>query len=126
MTEQTINKRPKKQKPTPSIVFPTNPMTLDQFRSYLRGIMFVGGAEWYPNHEQWGAIMNVIDTLIVTPHAGVEQQYSYQPQRQLAQPPSAAVDNAFAPARYPLNSSLPDVAYTTPEQSTDSYASPFL
>lgn len=41
-------------------------MSLDQFRSYLKGIMFVGGPTWRPDREQWEAIVAIIDKLTTT------------------------------------------------------------
>lgn len=44
-------------------------MSLDQFRSYLKGIMFVGGPTWRPDREQWEAIVAIIDKLTTTGNA---------------------------------------------------------
>ena len=41
-------------------------MSLDQFRSYLKGVMFVGGPTWRPDREQWEAIVAIIDKLTTT------------------------------------------------------------
>jgi hypothetical protein len=53
-------------------------MSLDQFRSYLKGIMFVGGPTWRPDREQWEAIVAIIDKLTTTgntqPTAAVAHQ----------------------------------------------------
>ena len=40
-------------------------MSLNQFRSYLKGIMFVGGPTWKPDREQWEAIVSIIDKLTI-------------------------------------------------------------
>lgn len=40
-------------------------MSLGQFRSYLKGIMFVGGPTWRPDRDQWEAIVAIIDKLTV-------------------------------------------------------------
>jgi hypothetical protein len=41
-------------------------MSLDQFRSYLKGVMFVGGPTWRPDRDQWEAIVAIIDKLTTT------------------------------------------------------------
>lgn len=63
-------------------------MSLNQFRSYLKGIMFVGGPTWRPDREQWEAIVAIIDKLTVdtpqqqtvqsTPAYQVPQQNNWQ------------------------------------------------
>ena len=53
-------------------------MSLDQFRSYLKGIMFVGGPTWRPDREQWEAIVAIIDKLTVdTPQQPTQPQQVY-------------------------------------------------
>lgn len=98
------------------------PMTLDQFRSYLKGIMFVGGPSWRPDREQWEAIVAIIDKLTVdtaTQSASRTPQYAVQP----------AVNgwDQTAPQWAPMTqqSALPTAMDTVNEEGGE-YRSPFV
>lgn len=71
---------------------PHTPMTLEQLRSYLKGIQFVGGEGWHPDQKQWEAIVQLIDTLIpdqVQVEAElVHAPYFVPPQNSWAEPPT--------------------------------------
>ncbi len=73
-------RKPKKQgAKQQSLIRDSAPMTLEQFRSYLRGIMFVGGDGWHPNLQQWEDIVFMINNLIDSPRPPVQQQVVEQP-----------------------------------------------
>lgn len=57
------------------------PMTIVQFRSYLKGITFVGGQNWHPSRDQWEAIVQIVDQLIVPDGAAtsIPRTTGYQP-----------------------------------------------
>lgn len=54
------------------------PMTIVQFRSYLKGITFVGGPNWHPSRAQWEAIVQIVDQLIVGEPTAIPQQPTFR------------------------------------------------
>jgi hypothetical protein len=99
------SKRPVKKSAGP--VIKPSPMTIEQFRSYLRGIMFVGGEGWCPNQKQWEAIVEIIDNLQFDPSstqtAPTTTQVSqvvpafYPPQPMWTTPPAQSMIEPPAP-----------------------------
>ena len=66
-TENTAGDTPaSKRTKSKGGVIKVETMSLDQFRSYLKGVMFVGGPTWRPDREQWEAIVAIIDKLTTT------------------------------------------------------------
>lgn len=59
-------KKPKLPKRVKLGSISSGPMSIEQFRSYLQGIMFVGGPSWCPDRTQWEAIVQIIDQLILS------------------------------------------------------------
>lgn len=74
----TAPKMPKVSKAKGGVI-KVEAMSLDQFRSYLKGIMFVGGPTWRPDREQWEAIVAIIDKLTID---SPQQQQRPAPQQQ--------------------------------------------
>ncbi len=117
MTDLTLpKKRQPKTKSTASTQIVPAAMTIEQFRSYLKGITFVGGPDWHPNRQQWEAIVEMIDNLILS----APQQSQQQPQPQYAQqyqsppvwqPPPGMVETSLA---------------SSPPPDDGSYRSPFV
>ncbi len=64
-TENITPELPTKRTKSKGGVIKVETMSLNQFRSYLKGIMFVGGPTWRPDREQWEAIVAIIDKLTV-------------------------------------------------------------
>ena len=93
------------------------PMTIDQFRSYLKGIMFVGGQSWCPDRTQWEAIVEIIDKLIVNEPTQVQ---SNQP----------TVLPSYLPPQAPQYYSGPSLDSTLPvsniQQDDGTYQTPFV
>jgi hypothetical protein len=54
-------------------------MTLEEFRSYLKGIMFVGGKNWVPTAQQWADIVQIIDQLDTSPKVAAPRQPTTYP-----------------------------------------------
>lgn len=63
-TSTVVTKAPKAAKAKGGTI-KVETMSLNQFRSYLKGIMFVGGPTWKPDREQWEAIVSIIDKLTI-------------------------------------------------------------
>ena len=107
----------RKPRPTSPSTTPVA-MTIEQFRSYLKGIMFVGGPDWCPTPEQWANIVKIIDNLVIpesvtlttgstssstAPPYGFDPynpvpQYTLQPQIESILPPLAPQPLNIAPA----------------------------
>lgn len=89
MTTETTKPTPRKQygagKGKGKASLP--PMTLEQLRSYLKGIQFVGGEGWHPDQKQWEAIVYVIDTLVPDQPVVNTPQYPQYPQYDPQQQP---------------------------------------
>lgn len=66
----------RKQYSSTKAKLPKTPMTLEQLRSYLKGIQFVGGEGWHPDQKQWEAIVHLIDTLVPDQVPQVEAESS--------------------------------------------------
>ena len=98
-------------------------MSLNQFRSYLKGIMFVGGPTWRPDREQWEAIVAIIDKLTVD----APQQPSYANNTPYAVPTAETTGwNQTAPVWQPMapQQQLPSAMDTVEDDG--SYRSPFV
>jgi hypothetical protein len=87
-------------------------MSLDEFRSYLKGIMFVGGKNWVPNAQQWSAIVQIIDQLDIKPVAPIVKQYP-----SVAQP----VWNSPPPIEYPQHVNTSTLSQSTGEDTFPSF-----
>ena len=114
-TEQPKRQYRPKPKQTTEATIQVAPMTIEQFRSYLKGIMFVGGPEWHPTRQQWNAVVDIIDNLIVEPtseqRAPVYQQPIYSPPMLTPEQMYPAVPpRSFADAAPPSD----DSAYSSP------------
>lgn len=92
-------------------------MTIEQFRSYLKGIMFVGGEDWFPDRAQWEAIVGIIDNLIVSPSPIAE----YQPPKQSYYQPAEQMQ--FIPQIAQQESTI---AAQSGEGDSNGYRSPFV
>jgi len=80
--DQTVS-QPKPRGKAKGGVIKVETMSLNQFRSYLKGIMFVGGPTWRPDRDQWEAIVAIIDKLTVDGPVPVATAPAYQmPQQQ--------------------------------------------
>lgn len=89
-------------------------MSLEEFRSYLKGIMFVGGKNWVPSASQWAAIVQIIDQLQVPtatnqPTNAVGYPSHQVPYREYPQQPVWGSDPNVATYNpsYPVSTSLP-------------------
>lgn len=97
-------------------------MSLNQFRSYLKGIMFVGGPTWRPDREQWEAIVAIIDKLTVD--APQQQAVSYV-QQPYQQPAAAAGWDQQAPSWQPMPGGAKSAMETVNEEG-GAYQTPFV
>jgi len=96
-------------------------MSLDQFRSYLKGIMFVGGPTWRPDRDQWEAIVAIIDKLTVnTP----QQQAPAYVQPVYTQAASAGWDQT-QPSWQPMPATTKS-AMDTVNEDGGTYITPFV
>jgi hypothetical protein len=113
----TTPKMPKVSKPKGGTI-KVETMSLEQFRSYLKGIMFVGGPTWRPDRDQWEAIVAIIDKLTVGTQATNYTQQAFAPA-------AAQGWDQTAPQWQPLPSALA----APPRQADDGdgpYSSPFV
>jgi hypothetical protein len=97
-------------------------MSLNQFRSYLKGIMFVGGPTWRPDRDQWEAIVAIIDKLTVD---APQQQAAAYTQPVYTQPAAAAGWDQQAPSWTPMPAS-PRSAMDTVNEDGGTYVTPFV
>jgi hypothetical protein len=97
-------------------------MSLNQFRSYLKGIMFVGGPTWRPDREQWEAIVAIIDKLTID--APQQQAVSYA-QPAYSQPAAAAGWDQQAPQWQPMQGGAKSAMETVNEEG-GAYQTPFV
>lgn len=97
-------------------------MSLNQFRSYLKGIMFVGGPTWRPDREQWEAIVAIIDKLTVD----APQQLTYSSSAPMVAPAIATGWDQTTPTWQPMApQQTPPSAMDTVEED-GVYRSPFV
>jgi hypothetical protein len=129
MTEETTKPAAKRspKKTTSGISITPTAMTLEQFRSYLKGITFVGGDDWHPNRQQWEAIVQMIDNLIpevvdIKPAPAPQQPVYQQPFGQHYYPPAPPPQVYSAPSALERPSASP----ATPPSEDGPYRSEFI
>jgi hypothetical protein len=122
-TENITPDAPTKRTKAKGGVIKVEAMSLNQFRSYLKGIMFVGGPTWRPDRDQWEAIVAIIDKLTVD--APQQQAVTYT-QPAFTQAASAPGWDQQAPSWQPMPAGGAKSAMDTVNEDGGSYVTPFV
>jgi len=117
-------KTSKPAKATKRVRIEQKPMTIEQFKSYLNGIAFVGGDDWSPDATQWAAIVGIVNQLVVDQPQPQRPEFGYPQQTYVAQHSGGFPSGSPTLTAAEFQSSLAPIQ--PPSSDDGTYVTPFV